>query len=488
MDERAATLMATQLRAIESAQGLTGKNLPHSAALTAMLGHGSLYSLADTGMMMARLDAMKFQEPAVDVPFMMGMAQSAMGFFFSHLINNDLRIPQNLISYLTLPGVGVTFSAFGTGNSSHRRLPAAFTFIGQFIDHDLTMNAMNLFDVQTGTIPDKASPYIDLDSVYGPRDPGSPLYDGEKFDLVPIGDGFDYVRDPMTLKAMIPDNRNDENEILAQIQILLMRLHNTFIDAGKTFGDAKTEVLFNWQSVVLNDYLPNIVDNAVLADIVGKLHASNYATLKHHPLIDPTLPASAAKIVTMPHEFAIGFRFGHSQLRDRYHLNQHHTVRLFNNPVPHPNDLQGGKVLPLGHVIDWTFFLDAGDAANPHHAPISNQIDTHVTNVVFDLPESTIPDDIKFIGNLAQRNLIRSSQIGLASGEDLAELYYPGNTGIRLSHAEIEPDQDKRPLFRDARDTAHRPTFRTPLWFYMLKEAELAGTGRGSFPPLPPGG
>lgn len=46
-----------------------------------------------------------------------------------------------------------------------------------------------------------------------------------------------------------------------------------------------------------------------------------------------------------------------------------------------------------------------------------------MTARVFNLPETAIPDDIKYIGNLPHRNLIRSSQIGIVSGEELAEFY-----------------------------------------------------------------
>jgi hypothetical protein len=181
----------------------------------------------------------------------------------------------------------------------------------------------------------------------------------------------------------------------------------------------------------------------------------------------------------MPHEFAIGFRFGHSQIRDRYQLNPHHNIRLFDNQNPAPNDLRGGKPLPVGHVIDWPFFLNAGSAIHPHPARTSNRIDSKVTNVVFDLPASTIADDIKFIGNLGQRNLIRSSQIGLGSGEDLAELYDPGNAdGLLLQPDEIEPNPARRALFKDDNDQTVPAKFRTPLWYYLLKEAELAASGR----------
>lgn len=103
----------------------------------------------------------------------------------------------------------------------------------------------------------------------------------------------------------------------------------------------------------------------------------------------------------------------------------------------------------------------------------SNAIDSHVTSAVFDLPESTIPDDIKFVGNLAHRNLIRSREIGLCSGEDLAVFY-----GLSpLTPAQIEPRASKRHLFEES------GSFSTPLWFYLLREAELEGSGGATLGP-----
>ena len=78
-------------------------------------------------------------------------------------------------------------------------------------------------------------------------------------------------------------------------------------------------------------------------------------------------------------------------------------------------DLRGSQVLPEEHLIDWNFFGSEKFRGN--------RIDGKVTSKVFDLPESAIPDDIKFIGNLVHRNLIRSSQVGLCAGEDLAAAY-----------------------------------------------------------------
>jgi hypothetical protein len=170
----------------------------------------------------------------------------------------------------------------------------------------------------------------------------------------------------------------------------------------------------------------------------------------------------------MPHEFAIGFRFGHSQLRFAYRLNAANTapVRLFDNSLTSASstknvfsDLRGGQDLIADHVIDWPSFLGGT-------APLkSNRIDGKVTSVVFDLPESVIPDDIKYIGNLPHRNLIRSRQVGLCAGEDLADFY--GVT--HLPKNKIEPDASAHHLYEE------QGRFRTPLWYYILKEAEAAG-------------
>ena len=99
-------------------------------------------------------------------------------------------------------------------------------------------------------------------------------------------------------------------------------------------------------------------------------------------------------------------------------------------------------------------------------------------STVFDLPQSTVPDAVKQVGNLPQRNLIRSSKIELASAEDLLELY-----GImhqhKLTPEQVERDAEKRKLFQVDNLGKYRAGnhFRTPLWYYILKEAEYFSCG-----------
>jgi hypothetical protein len=193
----------------------------------------------------------------------------------------------------------------------------------------------------------------------------------------------------------------------------------------------------------------------------------------------------------MAHEFAIAFRFGHSMLRSEYRLNAFATVQLFNNrDLERKGDLRGGRPLSRDHVIDWDIFYPE----NEFDASLSLKIDSKVTPVVFDLPESAIPDAIKTSGNLPFRNLTRSREIDLACGEDLAE-FFGLDKSQWLTRFQVEPDDKAHYLFEADVDTYADPNgigtppanhplpgvkdtrFKTPLWYYVLKEAEVVENG-----------
>ncbi|HVY16082.1 MAG TPA: peroxidase family protein [Rhodopila sp.] len=459
--------------------------LPLTTAMTALAMHGGMYSMLNRDMLTARLTPMAAaltaagHAPAGSIASLVSLLQSKVENYFIHLVpNKPYKVHSNLVSHIAFPGEGVTYTPKSeeTNNPSGGdsiNLPAAFTFVGQFIDHDLTANALDLFVPQTGLVVDEASPLIDLDSVYGPRVKTPPsqrldlksIYDSkDRFYLQTYPDGtIDVPRDPCGT-ALLPDKRNDENQMVNQVHQLLMRLHNKFINQGFDFEKAHRETVFTWQSIVLNDYLPKIVDANLIELKKQAIKAKDHGKLRHYPKPNPVTGRIG---VQMPHEFAIGFRFGHSQLRPSYAVSEGNVIPLFNNMLPLGatyGDLRGGQALQKTHVIDWHFFL--GGNGDPPNAVKSKLIDTKVTSVVFDLPESTIPDDLKSVGNLPQRNLVRSDDLGLCAGEDLARLY----DVTPLTPEEVEPRAEMRALFEQ-----DGGTFRTPLWYYVLREAELKG-------------
>jgi hypothetical protein len=470
----------------------------------ALAQHGGVYRLLDPKFVAAITQrvAQHHQEAGRAVQPLQQVLTDKIPYIFTHLANQlpggnrPYVLDSSLLSHLTFPHEGRTYSPKGD-NKENPHVPAFMTFTGQFIDHDLTLNPVNLFDSQMGTVASDASPIIDLDSVYGRDEHDNMLAHGTRddifnpdgtFKLRPVPDAhgqpqknaFDLVRDPTPgmyhNKPFMYDLRNDENQMVLQIHILIARLHNKLVSQLTTEEKAslkgrdaiiayvQREVLNNWQSFVLDDYLPTVVSADALAWVLTEIKKPGYGGLHHKPAADG--------MVSMPHEFAIGFRMGHSQLRDGYQVQpQQPHIPLFINQQVDADDLRGSRPLIASHVINWPFF----SAPTVH----SNQIDRLVTSAVFDLPQSTIPDQVKQIGNLPQRNLIRSSQVELAAGEDLADLYrieYPQ----RLRPEEVEPDAEKRKLFQLANDGTYaaQNRFRTPLWYYVLQEAGLRTTGK----------
>jgi hypothetical protein len=313
-------------------------------------------------------------------------AKAAM--FFQRLCGKRYGIPAELISYLTFPHEGTTYTDLDAPEAESPNIPAVFTFVGQFVDHDLTFNGANLFDDQTGaSVPDFASPLIDLDSVYGgrsyPDDPAdtstkdiirnSDVFNGDMaFKLWRLGpNAYDVTRwtdaslQDRVGAAYIFDPRNDENQLILQVHILLMHVHNKLLkiayeqdktlnpkhkkDAEKAAEKVKAEVIANWQSVLLNDFLPRVCEPGSLAWVLKEIALSGHGAMKYKPAGDGSLQ--------MPHEFAIGFRFGHSMLRNEYMLNSAGAVQLFNNrDLERKGDLRGGRPLTRDHVIDWDVF------------------------------------------------------------------------------------------------------------------------------------
>lgn len=500
------------------------KHLPRKSTVTVLMKHGGFQILTQSGAVLARLKKQLRNEKDEDLAKSAVAIKEKAEMFFQRLCKGRYGIPSELISYLTFPHEGTTYTDPDATEAENPNLPAVFTFVGQFIDHDLTFNGANLFDDQSddATFPDFASPLIDLDSVYGGRNymqttPDPALKDitsdqyvfnpDKSFKLMRLGtNAYDLVRwtdasQPDRVgSAYIYDPRNDENQLVLHVHILVMRVHNKLLqqayandttldptndaDAKKTFAKVKAEVIATWQSILLNDYLPRVCEADVLAFVLEEIQKEHHGSMKYKPHRE-----GSKRILQMPHEFAIAFRFGHSMLRSAYRLNSIGPIQLFNNrDLERKGDLRGGRPLTRDHVIDWDIFYPQ----NEFDASLSLKIDSKVTAVVFDLPESAIPDAIKTSGNLPFRNLTRSREIDVACGEDVAD-FFDIPTEKRLTPFQIEANDEAHYLFEADVDTytadGGRPPeatnltgvkdtrFKTPLWYYVLIEAEIFENG-----------
>jgi hypothetical protein len=343
-------------------------------------------------------------------------------------------------------------------NGDNPTIPAGFTFFGQFVDHDITFDPTSHLEQQNDplAIQNFRTPMLELDSVYGSGPGATPwLYDRKKpgHFLIDAGAPHDVPRNSQQ-QALIGDPRNDENVIVSQIHLMFLKYHNVIMDNfASSFEEAQTLVRWHYQWIVLNEYLRLICgDEAVNAALARP----------------STCPC--AKEFAMPVEFAVAaFRFGHSQVRAGYALNANFGAALFpadplapdpdfeTEPDPSaapPGDLRGGFRLHPAMEVDMFRFFGP-------NAQLSRMIDTKLVPPLLALPDTVIPG---LPANhpdrsLATRNLKRSLSFGLPSGEAIAAYY-----GIpALTQAEI----GNIPGGSDG----------TPLFFYILKEAELHGKG-----------
>ena len=163
----------------------------------------------------------------------------------------------------------------------------------------------------------------------------------------------------------------------------------------------------------------------------------------------------------MPIEYAAAaYRFGHSMVRPGYTINKEGGGAVTFGEQPTDFNLNGSRPIPKRLVIAWRHFFEIPGVAGPPANP-ARLIDTDLSLPLFNLPSSVVPPPDAMV-SLAQRNLIRGKRLGLASGQRVAQ-----EMGAEvLSNAELGLGND--------------PGWggQAPLWYYILKEAELQNKGK----------
>jgi Animal haem peroxidase len=396
--------------------------------------------------------------------------------------------------------IGKAMAAGGGGAS---QIPAGFTYLGQFIDHDLTFDRT---DVELGDKVGPAellqarSPSLDLDSLYGagPQDPESEkFYEADGIHLkmgrtdavgdISAKDGFDLPRGEGSSaaakrQAVIPDPRNDENLAVAQTHLAFIRFHNRVVDdlpasvpPSQRFARARRIVTKHYQWMIRTDYLPRICAPGVVSNVF------NSGRKAFEVGVAPT------DVPTMPIEFSVAaFRLGHSMIREAYNWNKEFdsgagTLGFLFTFSATSGNLGGGERLPSNWIADFRRLYDFGEANKPNLVVPPEKfnramrIDTRLAEALKDLRR--VPGE----DNLAIRNLTRAGMVTLATGQQMATfLKNRGVTLTRLTKAQLRDGNngvDLDGLTRPQRDALLKDT---PLWFYILREAELnAGRLKG---------
>ncbi|MCA9657678.1 MAG: hypothetical protein KC486_05000 [Myxococcales bacterium] len=370
-----------------------------------------------------------------------------------------------------------------------------FVFLGQFIDHDITFDGSSALSDDAFKIEEilnLRSPALDLDNVYGDGPEGSPyLYDqsratSEGPGYLLLADGCADLPRNQQGRALIGDPRNDENLFVSQLQLQFLLFHNAILRLVRTgtvdsvfgrtpeetpqhpgpsvedFEFARRLARWHYQWIAVHDFLPAIVDPIPLAaahHIAGVPQAgvpvelpAGYETarskLRSYDWTDHC--GVHHKGPLMPVEFAgAAFRFAHSQVPSRLHINAaQQNVPLFTPRPPAP-----GAFRPAAGEVDWALFFALDDTTEPQKA---RPIDTFLASQLFALP---FVDDVP---SLPLRNLIRSTRTyRLATGETVTS-----ELGLSAPSGMSPAAQAQIPAALNGR---------TPLWFYCLGEADKFG-------------
>jgi hypothetical protein len=405
----------------------------------------------------------------------------------------------------------------GQGNNDN--IPAGYTYLGQFIDHDITLDLTSLTETDRDKVGEInfRTPQLELDNVYatGPSGDASPhLFDRLKSGTMLIGrtgpggagDGkvksglpFDLPRNDQGI-ALIGDARNDENLLVAQTHLAFLKFHNTIFEneGGGNFEETRRLVRWHYQWIVLHDFLTKLIDNNELQDVLTQG--------RRFYLPETQSDYGQAYI---PVEFSgAAYRLGHSMVREVYSHNRafrpgagdasfkflfHFTGKsggIVGKLAEGLDQQQGAALaeklklllkfvvpdLPGDWIIDWHRFYELGEPKAPPagSTPEENAFLINRARLIdpFLVPSlHTLPGGG---GSLPLRNLKRGYRLELPAGQAVA-----GHMGVRaLTEQEITRGDDGKAL-KDIK--LHKAT---PLWYYILKEAQVLGNDGNRLGPV----
>lgn len=273
-------------------------------------------------------------------------------------------------------------------------------------------------------------------------------------------------------RAVVGDDRNDENLVVAQTHLAFLKFHNrvmdrlppgeeddgaaTFTQAEETrkntsFHNARRAVRWHYQWLVLNDFLRRIVDPSILDDV--RANGRRFFRFDRAPFNGEPF---------MPLEFSgAAYRFGHSMVRQTYDYNRVFTEATLDQLFTFTG--AGVAPIPSNWIIDWRRFHEVGRADSRN---FTRKMDPKLIPRLHELP-NVRPNQPR---SLAVRNLLRGSRIGLPKAQDVAEaMEMTPLTREQLGGGDVGP---------------RRPSARPPQGYaaVVLRPKRSAGAGRWQAP------
>jgi hypothetical protein len=322
-----------------------------------------------------------------------------------------------------------------------RTVAAGWPVFGQFVAHDLTADRSPVtHHDDTAQLHNVRTARLNLEHLYGGGPVGEPYMYRRDDPAKLLLDGADLPRN-LEGFALVGDPRQDVHVLISQLHVAFIRAHNRLVDRLRADGEpesdlfdaARRALMWHYQWIIGHDFLPTMIG----ADRAERLLAAG-------------VHDGAAAI---PLEFAdAAFRYGHSQVRHAYRITAGGpALSLF-------PELLGFRPVGPDRVVDWGQLFDIPGADPAQRSrPIDGRIPSSLVHLPIDVTGELTNRDHQ---SLAVRDLLRGSATALPSGEAVAraigaEPITPAQTGLADEGWEGE----------------------TPLWYYVLKEAEAREDG-----------
>ncbi|MGC9670560.1 peroxidase family protein [Planosporangium sp. 12N6] len=322
---------------------------------------------------------------------------------------------------------------------------AGWPFFGQLVAHDITADRSPVgVRADVAALRNARSPRLNLEMVHAEGPVGSPyLYDAQDPALLLTApDGLDLPRNWQGT-ALIGDPRNDVHCFVAHLHLAFLHAHNRLVDRLREdgvaeedlFEEARRALVWHYQWIVVEDFLPRLVGR----ELVDEIRTAG-------PRFFSPPPGEAY----IPLEFAdAAYRYGHGQIRHRYRL------QPGGPEYPLFPDLFGHGPIPPEHRLDWAEVFDLPGRAPAQRA---KRLDGGLPASLIVLPREITGDvAVAEHRSLAVRDLLRGRATALPSGEAVADLFG-------------EPALSRDEVGEEWRGG-------TPLWLYVLKEAQHRGGG-----------
>lgn len=302
-------------------------------------------------------------------------------------------------------------------------------------------------------------------------------------------------------RALTGDLRNDKNLLLSQFHLAWVRLHNRFVtcidndqgpneDREAVFDHAAKMVRWHYQWLVINAFLPAVCDAKTLKDIMGR------GSILYDQFVEKT-GQSGDQTLPIPLEFSTAaFRFGHAMMRESYDwnrifgrlhdepLDEYATLELLHrmtgngdHPMSSSQEIPSAPSVPEHWSIEWDRFIYPPCPDMPERSArriMPNLSKTQSFDIFVETSQDyAVPQD------LARLDLRRSTRFNLPSAQDcITQINAITNIPLRRLSSYRLGSGPTGSVVQEGRFDEH-----TPIWFYILKEAEVLGQG-GRLGPL----